>query len=765
MRNWLFCLIPLISLNANPLAIIGGQDQATTTAYGALIFSPTTVSPLTTGLSTGTTLNSVAINPSGYSIIGGVGSIGAAYAAFVSPTGQLQSLTGLPSLGTLLSVTINDSKEALIGGFDGAFVSYAARVSSTGVVTQLSTPLGSSVIFGVSLNPSNTGLIVGGVGAAPYAAYVSPTNAVSSIAGLPVTGLLISASIQSSGNGIIGGAAVANSAYAALVYPSSPLVALTGLPASGFISSVAMNSSEVSIIGGGFIGGAAYAAFVTPSATVTSLSNLPVTGVINDVAINSVGKAILGGINSGAAYAAFVSTSDNIVHPLPNLPASGQILSVAINSFGAAIIGGQNGAAAYAALIAPNGTQVIPLSNIPATGIINSVAILDVIPTEGLSGNNLIFADYINEFATQVAWYFVPAFYDGTLADALMSAAPTRNAVSFYTACNNLFYLTTSIAAHTRNRHFIERGQERETTPEPIAALSIPRCPEKKESPYTLWFEAIGALAYQKAQSQTVGFDPATGGGLLAFEVRPSTHTRVGGLLSYLYTHIHEKEGAGKSHINQEDLFLYASWENRHFYVDGAIGGGPYQTNQVRKIHLTGFDFRSSSKPHGWQLVPHLELGFNGKKPTHSRTVEIYFNPFAMVDWANAWQSKYKEKGSGPFNVGQKRHHASLLRTEAGMRFYEVWSHNTWNLIFQEKGSYVNTQSFGAGKVNAFLVGSPGSFTVETLASSQNLGVGQCAIIFNPLRAWYPITTLFYQGEFGAKYQSHQINLELDWDF
>ena len=136
-----------------------------------------------------------------------------------------------------------------------------------------------------------------------------------------------------------------------------------------------------------------------------------------------------------------------------------------------------------------------------------------------------------------------------------------------------------------------------------------------------------------------------------------------------------------------------------------------------------------------------------------------------MLDWANAWQKSYTEKGDSPFNASQKSFHGSLLRTEAGLRFYETLFFDSWNLTFQEKISYVNTQSYNAGKVKAFLVGAPGSFTVETLSSAINLGVAQLAMSFAPLCSHFPTTTLFYQGEFSAKYQSHQINLELAWQF
>jgi outer membrane autotransporter protein len=240
---------------------------------------------------------------------------------------------------------------------------------------------------------------------------------------------------------------------------------------------------------------------------------------------------------------------------------------------------------------------------------------------------------------------------------------------------------------------------------------------------------------------------------------------QVGGGVSYLFTHIHEKEDQGHSNINQEDAFVYSSWDNQTFYFDLLVMGGAVQIDQVRKTTMTGFSFRSSSHPNGWQLLPHLELGFKKNVGDQCTLNKYYLNPFVMLDWANAWQESYKEKGDSPFNAAQKSHYGSLLRTEAGVRFYETFPFDSWNFSVQEKISYVNTHSFHAGRVNAFLVGSPGAFTVETLASAQNLGVAQLAMSFDPINAYYPKTTLFYQGEFGRRYQSNQLNIELAWQF
>ena len=147
------------------------------------------------------------------------------------------------------------------------------------------------------------------------------------------------------------------------------------------------------------------------------------------------------------------------------------------------------------------------------------------------------------------------------------------------------------------------------------------------------------------------------------------------------------------------------------------------------------------------------------------RNVEWTLNPFVMLDWANVWQNSFKERGKGPFNVGQKSHYGSLLRTEASLRVYETFFFDSWSLIVQEKAGYVNAQAFGVGKVHAFLVGSPNAFTVETLSSNQNLGVAEFEMVFAPCNTRYPTSTIFWQGEFGSKFQSQQVSLEFSWNY
>ncbi len=790
------------------LGITGGGDNiGTAPACVTIVESSTTVGvPISLSVPTGV-INSVSINTSSLAIVGGQDLAGSApaYAAFVSSSGVATSTDLGLSSGVINSVAINDSSKAIVGGQDlsGSAPPYLALISPKTAPSPIIIPMTAGIIKGVDINPIGEA-IVGGQdlsGATPaYAARVSPSGALTPIAGLPTSGIIRSVSINGSNKGIIGGEDLtgAQPPYAALISSDGAVTSLALGPASGRINSVDINDSGKAVVGGTDFTGSqpAYVAFISPSGAVTPIPLGLTTATITSVAINDTGRAIVGGQNiSGfffafedpsalvplSAYAALITPSGDVI-PLSLDISAGIINSVAINEFNQSIVGGQSASgAAYLAIVSPSGevTQIITgLIN----GFINSVAILSNIPTSTLSGNNLSFASYINENAPQNAFYFVPAFFDGTLSEALESAAPTRNAISLYTASNNLFYLNHSLSSHLRNNaHFRSRASSNNAAQVALGSSDIKadeltaslndeiawqghfrkeKPSAQKNRPYTFWFEGIGALSYQKAQKQTVAFNPTTGAAILGFDAVINQKSWVGGGAAYSYTQIHEKKDAGYSHINQEYLFAYGAYQGCRFYLDAALWGGLFQIDQVRKIHMTGFEFKSTSHPHGWQLAPHLELGYNAVSGKN-----FIVDPFVMADWVSAWQDSYKEKGSGPFNAGQKHHYSSLLRTEAGLRLYETLNFEAWRLTFQEKASYVYKKPFRVGRVNAFLVGSPGSFTVETLTTPQNLGVGEFAMIFEPTCQRYPYGSITYQGEFGSSSQAHQVCLELAWNF
>lgn len=805
-KNWVLysfvaLLAPILIHSQQNIGIIGGYNGNTSigpsTAYAGLINIKTEVTQLP-NLPTGNIayIKSVSMNGSAQSIIvghqGGSGTHGGSYTALIDPLGNVQVLQSFSTGGNfnLFSAAINSSNNSIVAGGNGNY--FQARVDPSGNFTSI--PLaGSGTTTTVAMNDSNLAILGGASNA--LTVLVFPDN--SSIA-LPTVGINTNTvAINTQGNSLAAGTYQFGPFTPYLYTYDATGTSLFGSATPYTALSAAINDNNLAIIGGTINSGQQpFASFVDLSGNLSPLSGdpLPSLGSISSVAINDAGYAVIGGnATSSGAYAAFVYP-DGTVQTINGLPSALQasINSVSINDFGVALLGGtSDGINAYAALAAPWTNYILPLT-VNAPQVIYSVSLRTFAPKDlfgiNLTGNNLAFAEYIAEYARKKALFFIPSIFQGTLNEALESAAPTRNALSVFSVANNYFLLNQALASHLHNyRHSYNKAKyERLVESSKYALLAsaeevrlsdllepdeeqleyLPESAKQSRSPYYMWVQPIGAYISQKAQHQTVGFNPAVGGAIVAFEPVTTLHGQFGMGAAYTFTHVHEHGGAGSSNINQEYLFFYGTWSNRRWHLDAACWGSLFQTRQTRYIQMTDYHFHASSRPTGTQLSPHLEFGYDrsfcfGKEKQHQWTID----PFVMADWPHTWQKRYQEKGNGPFNATQTAQHSSFLRTEAGIRFYETFLCNSWMFTLEEKGSYVYRHPYQLGTVNAFLVGSPGSFTVETLTSADNLGAVALSFIFEPLKTSLPSGSLSYHGEFGSGYQSHQINGDITWSF
>ncbi len=560
----------------------------------------------------------------------------------------------------------------------------------------------------------------------------------------------------------------------------------------GQILSVAVSSNGRAILGGGDQGGGESPLAYTCSSsspTAVPVSNLFTPGLILSVDIDAQGvNGILGGVDNASfiAHAYTLQWTSGTATAIPiTLPVSNdiEISAVAISSNGqVGILGGLNNSIetiAYLVTGIQNATLLNPAIatnlGIPAAffGHINSAAMdalllaASSVPTIGLKGNNWTLADYININAADAAAYLLPSQIDGTLNQALESVAPTRNAFSLFALDNSLFFARSALTIRSQDARLFNRSARMQGSEQGELGYLAGRndhvlsTSKRKGRPNQIWGELIGADAYQKAQQQTPKFQPITFGFVLGYDYEKEGRGRIGGGLSYMHTHVNERENAGHSTINQELIFLYALLDRNQFYADFAIWFGLFQTANVRNIHMTGFNFRSASHPRGLQFDPHLEIGYSGSFYDD----EYIFEPFFMMDWVHNWQLPYEEVGNGPFKFGQKMLHSSMLRNELGLRFYETFSFEVWKLTLQEAASYVYKKPYSVGFLNAYLVGAPGNFTVETLSWRQNLGSAAVQFLFEPMDSRYPSGVIAYRGEFGSRYQSHQLGLNVEWGF
>lgn len=717
-----------------------------------------------------------------YAIIGGQESGTNTYAATVTFSGQTIPLSGdpLPTLGQINSVAMNTSGYAIIGGQEGMGTTYAALVSPSGAATTLFPPP-TVLISSVAINESGFAIIGGGdTGIAPpYASLISPSGGMTSLYGaiFPASGFIQSVDINNGGSAIIGGQDTVGAApaWAAIVAPDGFTTLLSGAPLpsaglGGIINSVSINDSGNAIIGGRDYSGTgpAFVALVNSVgfATLPTGSPIPTSGIINSVAINNSGNAIIGGrdLAAGSAYAALISPA-GAVSPLtnPSLPANGEIKTVAINNSGAAIIGGQNIAQPYAALISPSGSETL-LSLFTDNGIINSVAISEsgaaIIGGEDLT-NSRPYAALVAPSGILTLISSLPA--NGRILSVALSQITPTTIGPYTSIINTVLAASFSLENHIMIHHKKLRMRERKNDDE-ISLLADakfgkePLCQEEEyceEQPtFTLWLEPFYDSVHQKKHKTTPTFTNQIAGIIAALDYRPFDELVFGGGFAYAYNYVHYSQNMGHAKINQEMAVLYSSFDSSSFFVNAAIWGGLYQLDNLRKSFAS---ISSRADTDGWVLSPHLELSVPFH-PQYWLTIE----PFGMVDWVNEWQDKFTEKGSSGFNLNMKSIYASLLRSELGLRFYEVLQYNCGQLIFEQKASYVNQAPFNFNPINTAFVGSVSSFSVATGSNTvQNLVGTELHLSYIPTDFKYPYGSIDFQGEFGSSFQSYFAAVEI----
>lgn len=95
-----------------------------------------------------------------------------------------------------------------------------------------------------------------------------------------------------------------------------------------------------------------------------------------------------------------------------------------------------------------------------------------------------------------------------------------------------------------------------------------------------------------------------------------------------------------------------------------------------------------------------------------------------------------------------------MLRTEAGFNGYVTRSYQGGVFIARGKVSYVYKKPHHVGQVNAAIVGAPGSFTVESFTSAQNLVSPSLELFWQS--KWGGYLSVTYDGEYGSGYTSNQ---------
>jgi uncharacterized protein with beta-barrel porin domain len=214
-------------------------------------------------------------------------------------------------------------------------------------------------------------------------------------------------------------------------------------------------------------------------------------------------------------------------------------------------------------------------------------------------------------------------------------------------------------------------------------------------------------------------------------------------------------------HGNIEYYFanIYGNAYVGDLYFAPSVWGIFNHTKNVREIAFPGFDQKATATICAWQLVPHLEIGYDFK---HAWWSVI---PFTSADWAITWQRGYHEHGASFFNARSKAKNNSMLRSETGVKLCVKWETNWGAFFLREKIAYVYETLFGTGSVTTAFAGVPNSFTVTALEKNLNLADFAIDFAFAVGKENPTTVSLGYEAEVGAHYWSNQLVLMLNKDF
>lgn len=394
------------------------------------------------------------------------------------------------------------------------------------------------------------------------------------------------------------------------------------------------------------------------------------------------------------------------------------------------------------------------------------------IATSGLSGNDLTFANYLNNYAPVSSEYLALATLPSVQqANAVNSASPARNAFGPFVTKQTVFSLSQLVSGHLDNKRFFAFHNPAEINPIALgfgyqnlladnSNSCLPVTPiKKRDTPLELWLSGFIDFAHQSKENGNPSFNFMSEAVLLGCDYTRSDTLLVGGCLGFAHSQIHDGGNLGKADIPYYFGALYGDFVFDNFYIETAFWTVFHQIHNKRYISYDGIDVTAHGTMNGWQIDPHLGLGYDMDMSWGS------IEPFAAFDWVVNWEGSLSENGAGNLDMYQKSHASSMLQSEVGVRFYQSFCRSFGQFGVKEGASYMNRAPFDTGKVTAAIFGSPQFVTLQSFTKVQNLGAVNLEFLANVGKKRDVTVSFGYEGQFGLEYISNEIMVRVAKQF
>lgn len=394
------------------------------------------------------------------------------------------------------------------------------------------------------------------------------------------------------------------------------------------------------------------------------------------------------------------------------------------------------------------------------------------ISTNGLSGNDLTFANYLNNNAPVTSEYLALATLPGgQLADAVNNISPARNAFGPFVTQQTIFSLSQLVSGHVDNRRISASYAPLETSSIAFgnwhhnlladnSNSCLPSTPvEKRDTSFDLWLSGFVNFAHQSKESGNPSFNFMSEAVLLGLDYTRSDARLAGGCIGFAHSQIHDGDHLGKANIPYYFGALYGDFVFDNFYIETAFWTVFHQIHNKRYVSYDGIDVTAHGTMNGWQIDPHLGLGYDIDRSWGS------IEPFIAFDWVVNFEGSLREQGANNLNMYQKPHTSSMLQSEAGVRFYQLFCKTFGQFGIKEGISYINRAPFSTGQVTAAIFGSPQFVTLQSFTKVQNLGTLNLELLADVGKKRDVSISLGYEGQFGSEYISNEILLRIAKQF
>ena len=389
----------------------------------------------------------------------------------------------------------------------------------------------------------------------------------------------------------------------------------------------------------------------------------------------------------------------------------------------------------------------------------SSLFYIPSIPFSG-TGNLAKIANYLNQVGQSAALRPIMALLIGLSPDQLTTAyaslSNARNAFMPWVTGSTALSLNQIMENRCAELRELTHTKPSSPSTEITALMAAQELPQgsvqaaaRKDQPYALWAEGLGNFSHQKAQDQNPAFNANTGGGILGADYY-GKNLRLAGSAAYAHSSVKESTHAGYSDIDSYFASFFASGSLYNGYLEAGVSGlyNRYHSNR----HITFPDFNAHAKASfsGWQVVPHLSLGYD------FLVSDWVIEPFGSADCSILFLDGFSEQGAAPLNMKQPSATSELLQVRGGVRTYFSGS-PSWGLwFFEMTAAYLYKKGWGVGTItNASIVDQPSGFTVTSLDGAQNCFAPRVEFFVRTNNGFF--TSCSYSGEFAEKFMTNSL--------